>query len=288
MKIITLFKITRLPNVITAVADILAGTFIVGVGPEHLNNLVFLCLASGCIYAGGVVQNDLVDVVQDTLERPDRPIPSGAISLQETYLLSASLLCLGMFFAAAAGQLSGLIAALLLTCVFVYNYWAKKHDITGSVVMGLCRALNLALGLSVLPELSGMYIPLCLFPFLHIAGITLLSKGENTGLKRSKMICPVLLLLLVFLGLFSLSVKVSAWYSLFIVIFYAAILSGELLKVLRQPTPYTVKGAIRKGILAISVLNASLTAIFSGWFAPLVIIALTFISWRLSRRIEMS
>ena len=43
--------------------------------------LILLVAASTLLYAGGVALNDVYDVDIDRQERPERPIPSGRISL---------------------------------------------------------------------------------------------------------------------------------------------------------------------------------------------------------------
>jgi len=95
-------QLVRLPNVFTAFADIGLGILATWqLLPEDLpKDWVWraLCLlaASGCLYCGGMVFNDVFDLEQDKRERPFRPIPSGRISRLVATLFGAALLAAGI------------------------------------------------------------------------------------------------------------------------------------------------------------------------------------------------
>src|SRR5438128_521247 len=89
-------QLVRLPNVFTAFADIGLGILATWqLMPEDLpKDWVWraLCLlaASGCLYCGGMVFNDVFDLEQDKRERPFRPIPSGRISRSAAVLFAVA------------------------------------------------------------------------------------------------------------------------------------------------------------------------------------------------------
>src|SRR5690606_12344221 len=80
----------RPPNLPTAAADIISGAAIAGffvtswslIPQETIIGLLLLILGSVCLYAGGVVLNDVFDFKIDKVERPERPIPSGVVTLK--------------------------------------------------------------------------------------------------------------------------------------------------------------------------------------------------------------
>ena len=101
----------RLPNLFTAVADVAMGFFFVQSGglrwqmqPADAITLLLLAAVSCLLYAAGVVLNDVFDVETDRLQRPDRPIPSGRVTLATASRLGWSLLALGV---AGAGSRPG-------------------------------------------------------------------------------------------------------------------------------------------------------------------------------------
>src|SRR5215210_5721665 len=98
-------QLVRLPNVFTAIADILlaaAATTLFREGGQpvqlldYLGTFALLMLASACLYSGGMVWNDYFDLEQDLRERPFRPIASGRVSLQAAVVLGSALVLLGL------------------------------------------------------------------------------------------------------------------------------------------------------------------------------------------------
>ena len=83
-------QLLRPANVATALADVLAGFAIAGLGNRAA--LPWLLLATAALYAGGIVLNDVFDREVDRLERPERPIPSGRIRTAHAAALGAGLL----------------------------------------------------------------------------------------------------------------------------------------------------------------------------------------------------
>src|SRR5438067_11169225 len=88
------FQLVRLPNVFTALADIALAALATHALPGHAPTFLLLCLASACLYCGGMVWNDFFDVEQDKHERPYRPIPSGRVA-RTTAAVSGGLLLTG-------------------------------------------------------------------------------------------------------------------------------------------------------------------------------------------------
>ena len=88
------WKLIRVPNLATAIADPLAGFLIAG-GFYQYENLPlggWLAIASSlCLYAGGMVQNDVVDLQIDQTERPHRPLPSKQVSFELAQFVSCLL-----------------------------------------------------------------------------------------------------------------------------------------------------------------------------------------------------
>src|SRR4051794_38493321 len=95
-------ELVRLPNLFTAVGDIVAGYLIVTRGVDlSWRDLSILMVASICLYAGGVVLNDYFDRDVDAVERPERPIPSGRIRAPGALKLGMGLLGIGCLCAVA-------------------------------------------------------------------------------------------------------------------------------------------------------------------------------------------
>src|SRR5688500_5061733 len=124
---------------------------------EPLGAFACLAAASALLYTAGMVLNDVFDIDIDREERPERPLPSGAISLAVAGTFGFTLLALGVVLGwiaglvlgadAAAPWRSGLVATLLAALVVLYDVWLKRTPL-GPIGMGLCRFANVLLGMS--------------------------------------------------------------------------------------------------------------------------------------------
>src|SRR5258706_4210279 len=132
-------KLLRLPNVFTAVADPLAGWFLVG-GGSPAWQLALLAGTSACLYTSGTVFNDCFDYRLDCREHPERPLPSGAISLGAAITLGVALMIVGLGLAMLAGpvrseehtselqSLTNLVCRLLLEKKNMTTYNAQLSE----------------------------------------------------------------------------------------------------------------------------------------------------------------
>ena len=75
-------QLLRLPNVFTAIADVLMGFLVTHavIQPGEGWILALLATTSVLLYMAGMVLNDVFDADVDARERPWRPIPSGRVS----------------------------------------------------------------------------------------------------------------------------------------------------------------------------------------------------------------
>jgi len=162
--LLTWLQLLRLPTVFTAMADILCG-FLVGtatVGTGEPNWLVLPCLllSSAGLYLGGMVLNDVFDARLDAVERPERPIPSGRVSIRSAATVGGLLMVIGLVAAIGGWLIAGrvghslLVAGLIAIAVLVYNAVLKASWV-GPFSMASCRFLNLALGAATAVSASG-------------------------------------------------------------------------------------------------------------------------------------
>ena len=155
-------QLVRLPNIFTAIADIIAGYLLVRCSQISVVELGGLIISTSGIYGAGCVYNDLCDLKIDRIERPFRPLPSGKISSRAAAFLTVFLFAMGLAGAALAGFRSFLIATVLIILVVFYDRLTKDILILGSLNMAACRGGNLLLGMSPV-ALGGMNL---IFPFL--------------------------------------------------------------------------------------------------------------------------
>lgn len=257
-----LFRLLRPANVVTSLADVLAGAALAG--GTDLGALAWLLGATTCLYGGGIVLNDVFDRRLDAIERPERPIPSGRVSVAVAGTLGATLLLAGVGLALAANRTAGLVAAAVAGAVLLYDTAGKRHPVFGPINMGLCRGLNLMLGMAILPAALSTTWPFGGLALAYIAGVTVLSRGEVAGGRQPMAFVSLALIAGVILVLLRLAIgALPAGFGLVATLIVALLAWRVLppfLAAARSPAPATIRNAVRHGVLSLVLLNAALAA----------------------------
>jgi len=278
-----LLRLMRPANLVTAAADILAGWAAAGI-PGY-RELALLAGSSVALYAGGVVLNDVFDAELDAVERPERPIPSGAISLRNAALSGGLWLAIGATLAALVSLTSLAIAVLIALLAVLYDWLLKPHPVLGPAAVAGCRGLNLVLGISSAPAMIAHRWFLALIPFIYIAAITILSRGEVHG--GSKAISRLTLAMngSVIAGLLLLGRSPSFGFprALPFVLLLAWRVLPAFFKASRDPTPASIRRAVVAGILSLIMLDAALAAGYAGFLYGLATLALSLVAARVAR-----
>lgn len=274
----------RPANLVTAVADILAGAAIAGFAFGESNSILWLIVSTIGLYGGGVVMNDVFDAELDSVERPERPIPSGVVSVREGTLLGATLLGIGVLAALRVSVVSSVLAAAIAIAAIVYDKWGKHHSFLGPVNMGLCRGLNLLLGVSILPPAIEKLWMVGFVPLTYIAAITMISRGEVHGGSRKTLYGAALLYALVIgvIAFVAFRNRHIAEASAFVVA-WAGMIFIPLLRAIRDPQGRMIGRAVKAGVIALIVMNAAWAASLGAITIALVIVLLLPLSVLLAR-----
>ena len=133
----------RPANMVTAVADIIAGVAIVGfLTPQVWTSdlffdIILLLVSTAGLYSGGIVYNDVFDYDQDKINRPERVLPSGRLTLGQAKLLGGQLFAIGVVAAFLVSIRCGFIAVGIVLLALLYDKFGKHHTILGPINMGL-------------------------------------------------------------------------------------------------------------------------------------------------------
>jgi 4-hydroxybenzoate polyprenyltransferase len=331
--LISYLELLRLPNIFTAMADVVMGFLFVlpvglpggagpagealvdatgGLRPLGLWVMGLLIAASSLLYAGGVVLNSVFDIERDRDERPDRPMPSGRISLRaarwigwEGLFWGAALACgvaliLHQYRPTGAGWLieyrPAVIAALLVAAILLYNV-GLKQTILGPLVMGSCRMLNVLLGMSVLPA--------ALWPEnwivagavgLYIAGVTWFARNESQRSGRPQLLAATVVMMggVALLGwlprwagdrlLLFQQDDPGRWY--LIMALLGGVICMRCLWAVAVPVPGRVRVAVAQAIISLVFLDAAACYAARGTYWAAVILALLIPTTLLGRWIE--
>lgn len=282
----------RPANIVTSVADVLAGIAIAG----YFTNLTFttnsfypvvlLCLSTMGLYGGGIVFNDVFDAELDKVERPERAIPSGIISLKEATLLGAFLLLWGIGFAYAHSPQSGLIAVGISFFALLYNRVSKHYKFVGPLNMGLCRGLNLLLGISIITTAIMQWYAVALLPIIYIFSITMISQGEVHGGNKRNLYIGAFLYIVVASGINTLSRKFGGgetWITYAFIIPFLLMILLPLAKAINEPIGPNIGKAVKAGVISLILMDAAIAAAFGAVYPALFIACLLPISLRFAK-----
>lgn len=294
-------RLVRLPNLATAAADSLSGYLVVS-GLQALEWPPAACwlavIASLGFYAAGMVLNDVYDVAIDRDERPERPLPSGAIPLARAAAVGNLLMAIGGIAAcgtavAATTPWPALVGAALAAAVWFYDRHAKATPL-GPAAMGTCRGLNWLLGMTAAggPVAAHQWaIPLGMA--VYVAGITLFARDEAVRSHRSLLAAGAVTMVIglaVAAGFVWLPWREGAervatlaaptWLVLWGILSTSVILRA--VQAVADPSISRVRAAVGNAIMAIITLDAVLVLAPCGerW----AIVVMTLLAWFLLGR----
>lgn len=285
-KALGFIRLMRLANVVTAVADVLAGIAISGyfTSSEDYLPVLLLCISTIGLYSGGIIFNDVFDAGLDAIERPERPIPSGMISLAEATAFGTLFFGIGVGAAALFQTESLVIAILIVLACLTYNRWAKHYTVWGPINMGLCRGLNLMLGMSILTHEIENWWFLGLIPLIYIASITIISRGEVHGGNRKMLRIAAVLYAVVIISILAVSASMqNIELTLIFLIPFMLMIFKPLLLAFKLPSAENIGKAVKAGVIALILLNASWAGAFGIWQLALFIVILLPLSMWLSK-----
>lgn len=293
-KLFGYLRLARPANIVTAIADVLAGIALSGlllstlVSEEYIN-ILLLCLSTIGLYGGGIVYNDVFDIDLDRIERPERTIPCGLVSLREATIWGTSLLVFGILMAFAVNSMAGVLAILTTLAALIYNKWGKHHPFLGPPNMGLCRGFNLLLGISILPDRVWDIWYIAFVPILYISAITLISRGEVHGSDRKPLYTAVFLYSIVILLIFGFSWNQGMVPEVFIfLLLFAFMIFKPLLLAIKKPTGPAIGKSVKAGVMALILMNAAWAAASGAWILALFIVILLPLSFWLSRQFAVT
>jgi 4-hydroxybenzoate polyprenyltransferase len=306
-------RLMRPANIVTAISDILAGIAIggslVGVAfggteTQHIPlgqliieeksfapfvPLLLLVLSTACLYGGGVVLNDVFDAELDKMERPERPIPSGIISKTAAAVFGVLLLITGVVAAGLSDRenlfsYTTLIALVIALAAVVYDKWAKHHNFFGPLTMGLCRGCNLLLGISIVTFALQQLWYIALVPLVYIAAITMISRGEVHGGKRTTLYVAAAFYLVVLLSILLFSAKNNTLdKTLAFLVVFALMIFLPLQRAIIKPEGPRIGRAVKGGVIALIAMNAAWAAAFGDIYFAVAIILLLPVSLLIAR-----
>lgn len=195
----TALELGRVSNLPTVWTNTLAGLALSGSTAMDWRLPVVL-LSMTIAYTGGMFLNDAFDAAIDSEQRPERPIPSGKVSVASVYragfaMLGVSVLLIALCALNADGGGWKAVGSAIALCALItlYNAWHKGNTL-GPVIMGSCRMLvYLTAGLTMTSQPDDMLYLGASLALCYLIGLTYTAKQENPGVVKN--LWPLLFLL---------------------------------------------------------------------------------------------
>jgi geranylgeranylglycerol-phosphate geranylgeranyltransferase len=270
-----LFRITRPMNSVTAglaaiVAYLIATSTVI---PAALLLFVVVTLVT----AAGNVINDYFDVEIDRVNRPDRPIPSGQVSLPAARAFSVTLFLAAMLVCLFTNELCMVIAVFNSLLLIGYAARLKRTPLLGNLTVSYLAASMFLFG-GALEGLPGLFhvMPFALMTFFAMLARELVKDAEDVGGDKASGAAtipirygiPVTMYLALFCAILGVMASLAPflWWGLWYIsgiLLVDGIILFACIKTVRCTTPEEVKA------------SGSSTLLKAGMFASLVIFTLS-------------
>jgi 4-hydroxybenzoate polyprenyltransferase len=284
VRVLPLLRLVRVGTLFSPAADVVASAAIAGAAWDAL--VARAALASVCLYAAGMVWNDIADRRVDAVQRPERPLVRGDVPLALAVALGTALIAAGLALSPCRGW-HGAIAVLVLA----YDFGSKRVPWLGALTMGVLRALNLGTAWAFVPapgavRAQALAVAAACYG-AYIVAVTVLGIFEDEPKVRGRAVAAVQTAppIAALCGLWS--VQGGAWPA-------PALAAVPVLWFLRRNSRTTVwnQAAIRRSmtfLLLGTMLYTALLALAAGvWPAALAIAAAIAPARWISRRIALT
>jgi len=142
-------------------------------------NIILGCLTYFLIAGSGMIINDIYDIEIDKINRPERPIPRGDITIKEAKILYIATLSTGIILSIIHSIIVDLLFINVIIAAFfgfigwLYAAFGKKSGFLGNIIVSVSFAIGLIYG----AILNGLIIPWYIY-FFFLTAFSLLMARE--------------------------------------------------------------------------------------------------------------
>lgn len=153
-----------------------AGIFVVAGELLGLSRLppmpeALLGFLTGLFISGSAnISNDYFDRDVDRINRPDRPLPSGRVSVTELWILSLLFAAAGLDAASLLGWPVLTLAAAIWIVAFLYNLKLKETGLLGNLCVAFCVGMTIIIGGTIVGSVNGIVLTFAALAFFFDLG----------------------------------------------------------------------------------------------------------------------
>jgi 4-hydroxybenzoate polyprenyltransferase len=275
-------RMARPAGMVTAMADVIAGVAIAGRFESGLDKnfikILLLCAAASFLYAGGAIYYDVFNAKQDAIDHPERAIPSGAVS-GWAKPIGFILLLIGIALAGVGSNFGGFIALAIIFFILIYAKLAKSNPVFGPLFLGICRGLNLILGISLVAFEMQAWWFLALIPIIYIYAVALIAYSKKS--KHTKQDLQIgALLYAAALGamLYQANANGELETTGVFLVAFALLILVPLSNAIKHPISGYIEKAAKAGTRYLILMDAAWAITFDSWLAASIIVVLLIVS----------
>ncbi|MHA1985523.1 MAG: geranylgeranylglycerol-phosphate geranylgeranyltransferase [Promethearchaeota archaeon] len=186
MKFKDTIEILRPINGLMGALTVIIGILNTKIGIELFTlifNIIFGVLTYFFISGSSMVINDYYDIEIDKINRPERPIPRGSITLKQAKILWIITILIGTSLSIIhtllfkTGYLITIIVVFMAFIGWLYAAWGKKSGFIGNIIVGTSFSIGLIYG----AMLNNSIIPPYIYFFFLTSFFLLLSREVIKG-----------------------------------------------------------------------------------------------------------
>jgi geranylgeranylglycerol-phosphate geranylgeranyltransferase len=145
-KVEGLLRLMRPLNCIVMSLAVLVGASLTGLGNLQWVNLLFGAITAFTLTGAAMAVNDYYDFDIDKINEPNRPIPSGQVSLKTSLVTTAVLTLIGLSSAFVISLFCLLFATVAWIIMVTYTTIGKRAGFPGNLLVSACVAAPFLFG----------------------------------------------------------------------------------------------------------------------------------------------
>lgn len=272
--------LARISNTPTTISNVLAGA-VIAAPLAFSTEIVLLIIAIALFYTAGMYLNDILDLEIDRAQRPNRPLPSGRISMEVAWAITIVLFAVGLALLWFVDRQSFVAGIVLVAVIAIYDAWHKGNAV-GPVIMAFARVMVYVVAFfAFASEAVGELWVWGAVMLAYVAGLTYIAKTESLpGVGRywplATVIAPAVIAVIMEptdVLVLSLAVAHVLW------VLHSASFAY-------RTTNRQVGGAIARLIAGISMLDALVLATHEAWWGVLIAMSCLALTMFLQRYIK--
>src|SRR6476619_3910041 len=174
-------ELARVSNTPTTVSNAVAGAVLVDAAAPA-GPVAVVAIAIALFYTAGMILNDVFDLAIDRRERPERPLPSGRVSIPAAVTAVAFLFVAGEILLFLEGWEDTVAGLVLIGLIVLYDAWHKRNPVS-PLLMGACRAMvYVVAALAIAGELNAALWGAAAGMLIYLVGLTQVAKAESGGI----------------------------------------------------------------------------------------------------------